>query len=637
MPFKRGAAKTDSDLSHPAFQFKQINEEIVAQLTKLPQYLPTERDPYYSMLKPLRSNWKYSFVFNWLSIFRGAIKLSNDSFNIHIWEEELSGLTTPPVFLNRLKLSLMNNLLKSGFRSNAVEEFDNNIVILLGDELTSLLEKHSIDLSDFTEGTDMKDEEFELREDTEIGEDGEPITREQYTRPKIRFFDFLPLDLKIEILHSLIMRICYLDVFKRFIEKFEKPVDLRLDPIFSLVEGKLPIIESSYFLLDDNRLYQRKLIFNKRVKIPSGGKKLEKFDPTKELENIDPEFEWECLNNNFYELYDLVQDFKKNSKLKNLGLLLSNMLNDLATQEMKWKKNYQHRLRERNMQNLLVNRKRSSRLQQKEERKKQEEEERRAEQERLIREGAALRAAKRMKVKEEQERNAKLEREQRASKRQGGTDGASRSTTPFDGDNQNGLEPSESLYVDQPEELTKAATGVEMEDSVFVNNGQILTGGSDAVPKTSTEPQISTAAPATAAEPLIVTNMADGAPVKAQSETIDTNQAEPKSAELSIPEPVKQYKQELETADASVIADRSDKHKHEAVGHAPQVEGRKFESASLVNVNLKAQQSVLDYEDKKNSANNVGGAVPTEQQTTDEAKTQISQSSLDQASTARQA
>ncbi|GMM37050.1 hypothetical protein DASC09_043750 [Saccharomycopsis crataegensis] len=425
--------KVGSSSDHPAESLKHINAEIVAQLSKLPSKLPTEGEPYLSQIKPLRSSFEYAFVYNWLSVFRGAIKMSADPFHVYIWEEELAGVTFPSTFINRLKVNLINSLLKAGMKIRAPEEFDQSLMSFLGDQLDEILNKYDVHVSDYIdeeqgaedyeeeieENNDEDEEEEEEEEYDEYDEYGYPVeklpkVKETPSKPLIRFFDLLPLGAKVEIFYILIDKVCVTNSFAKYLEKFEKPIELRLDPIFTHVsQSKFPVIESSYYLLDDNRLYLQKLIYSKTVHIPTSGKKLEVFDPLEVLDDIDPSLEWECLTNNFYEMYDLIIEYRKKPQLKKLGQLLFGMLDEFAGQELKWKKNYQHRLKEKQMQSLLMNRKRSSRLQEKEERKRLEEVEKQAEYERRLKEAAAMRAAKRIKLKEQKEQ----ERQERLNKR----------------------------------------------------------------------------------------------------------------------------------------------------------------------------------------------------------------------------
>lgn len=392
-------------IAHPASFLTNVNPEIISQLVKLPKYLPTEKEPYVTILRPLQSDWKYAFVFNWLNLFRGCIKLNVDQFNIHVWEEEILGITAAYRLVDKLKLLLMNSLLKFNFRTNDIADFDQNLTVILGEELTTLLEENNIHLSDYQEDYEPESEQEE-DDETTAGNEAPAATK------KIRFFDFLPLSVKIDIFYLLIQRISYLDIFKKFAEKFDRPLDLRIEPVFNKIESGESITETSYFLFEDNRLYSQKLVYSP-------------VDANTKKQDIafamDPEFEWECLTHDFYELNEKINQFKVTPGHKVLAQSLIDVLDDMAGLELRWKKNYQSRIRERNMQNLLMNRKRSSRIQQNEERKKVSDLEQRDHEDQLIRQGAALRASKRLKLNEKRQDKTdddwRLDRERRLQKR----------------------------------------------------------------------------------------------------------------------------------------------------------------------------------------------------------------------------
>jgi hypothetical protein len=69
---------------HPAHRLKFVDEEIKAQLLKTPTHLVLEQETYQAQLKELRNDWRYAFVIQWLTYFRGAIRMANDPLTVDV-------------------------------------------------------------------------------------------------------------------------------------------------------------------------------------------------------------------------------------------------------------------------------------------------------------------------------------------------------------------------------------------------------------------------------------------------------------------------------------------------------------------------------------------------------------------------
>lgn len=80
----RSKTGTPAAENHPAHTLKYVDDEIKQQLLKTPTHLAIEQDSYRNQLRELRNDWRYAFVIQWITYFRGAIRLANDAFTIDV-------------------------------------------------------------------------------------------------------------------------------------------------------------------------------------------------------------------------------------------------------------------------------------------------------------------------------------------------------------------------------------------------------------------------------------------------------------------------------------------------------------------------------------------------------------------------
>jgi hypothetical protein len=203
---------------------------------------------------------------------------------------------------------------------------------------------------------------------------------------------------KFDVLYNLIFQLQYIETFKKQVEKYEKENELRFEPIFEHYVGDGEL--ESYFLLSDNRIYKQKLFNFPEVKIPRKYKNSKNFNPEEELNDIEPESEWECIAIGIYQIHDFLESIKSVKKLKPLFQNLKEHINDLALEDLTNRKKIVKRKREQQLNELVSNRKRSSRLQEREEQLKIEQEERAAQYEIQKQEQAKIKAARNLKKKE---------------------------------------------------------------------------------------------------------------------------------------------------------------------------------------------------------------------------------------------
>lgn len=367
-------SKTGTPVSenHPANDLNFIDEEIKLQLQKTPFQLLIESDTYRQQLHDLRNNWKYAVVLQWLYLFRGAIRLSGETFSVDIIEEELVGLTEPSL-INKISTNLVSVLLGAKV---APEDFSFKARYVLGETTTIL------------------------------GTEDEPIT-----------FESLSLVDKFDVFYQLIFQLQYTDNFRKQVEKYEKENELRLEPIFD--DG-----EESYFLLSDNRIYLRKLSNFPKLKIPRKFKHAKHLNPEVDFAEIEPEFEWECVANGIYQIHDFLASIQKDKKKKPLFQNIKEHINFIAEDDLNRRKKIVKRKREQQLHELVSNRKRSSRLQEREDQLRVEKEKREAEEELQRKEQARIKAARKLKAKENQFKREFEERLRKTS--------SSRRTAVFD-------------------------------------------------------------------------------------------------------------------------------------------------------------------------------------------------------------
>ncbi|GAV27921.1 hypothetical protein PMKS-001389 [Pichia membranifaciens] len=240
----------------------------------------------------------------------------------------------------------------------------------------------------------------------------------------------LPLLEQIDVLYNLIKlsNTKSYSNFRKVVDKFEKPqLSLKIHPIYTIDKQNT---RSEYIILQDARLYLRRWEYTD-LALPL---KRSEYDskvkiPYEDLQPLEPAMiHWECLTAGIYQYDDLIKELKKSFGKKTssdeyaLSKQLEENIDFIVQHDLKKRKQGAQRKREIEMQMLMANRKRSSRLEEKERRKKEEEEERMKEFEIIKQQAAEMRAAKRQKLKESMytspHESNQMSREERLRKRQ---------------------------------------------------------------------------------------------------------------------------------------------------------------------------------------------------------------------------
>ncbi|GME99685.1 unnamed protein product [[Candida] boidinii] len=383
---KKGASPpaTDIQSNHPADKLSSfIDKESILQLQRTPPKLLVEDPVYQTRLSEIRNSIDYCYLVQWLYLFRSLFKLSNEGFDVENFEEEILGIASP-IFLNKFKIGLIQFFTNHKIIVNSEIDFEFNEMIkyvLSSNELFS-----------------------------NENENGELITDEY----KLETFDYntLPLIKQLQILNLLVKK-CNVknDNIRKLVDKFNKPhEDTRLVPVFEKISNKAKTItKEQYFVLEDCRLYYKKTEFGE-FKIPKNRTEFNKKikDTATYFNDYEPVIsEFKILTCGIYEFDNYLNELKKKAGKKSTSdeykLLteLKPFIEKVLNHDLKKRKQASLRKREIQMQSLLANRKRSSRLEEKEKRKLEEEKERLELEEQYKLEAASIRAAKRMKLKDE--------------------------------------------------------------------------------------------------------------------------------------------------------------------------------------------------------------------------------------------
>lgn len=427
---------------HPAESLsKLVPEDIKNQLLKTPKFLMIEHQNHASTLSSLRNNFKYSFVVQWIYLLKHVIKLA-DAFDVENFEEELLGIA-PPTFLNSLKSKLIL-FLKNQKIVSIDMEFDFFVDQIYKDynllELNGLEPENAGGHDD--NGNENKDGANYLNDN-----DGDGDGDDDDDDSPVITYSKLPLSEKIDVLYNLIKlaNTKSYSNFRKTVDKFEKPqFDLKITPIYETVKGNT---KEEYIILQDARVYRRKWEFSKlEIPVEKSEYNEKVKNPYTDLAKLSPKLvEWTCLTTGIYQYDNYIKDLRKSFGKKTssdeyaLSQALEANIDFIIQHDLKKRKQSAQRKREIEMQMLMANRKRSSRLEEKERRKKEEEAVRMKELEVLKQQAAEMRAAKRQKLKESMystnndgEINTALSREERLRKRH--------ETTPLDNSEQDGAE-----------------------------------------------------------------------------------------------------------------------------------------------------------------------------------------------------
>lgn len=354
--------------SHPAHALTFVDPEIKEQLLKTPTHLLLEQESYQQQLKELRSDWRYAFVIQWITYFRGTIRMANDPFTID-------------VRVSQAFMDLFTNDTNVPIPQIVEEE-------LVGLTEPSLMPKIATNLCGVLLNTKVTMADFSFRARFLIGE----YTKVLGTEDEPLEYESLSLVDKFEVLYTLITVMQYNEAFRKQVEKYDRQPELRFDPIFD--DGKI-----SYFLLSDNRIYKRTLIKFPDINIPKKYKYAKLLDPEVDFAEIEPEVEWECVAIGIYQIHDFLESIKGKTNLRPLFKNIKEHIDDLAAEDLVTRKKILKRKREQQLHDLVSNRKRSSRLQEKEEQTKIEKQKQEEEEERQREILAKSKAKKRFRAK----------------------------------------------------------------------------------------------------------------------------------------------------------------------------------------------------------------------------------------------
>lgn len=396
MPVLKSPKYTDHPAEHLS---KLVPEETKAHLLKTPKQLLIENPIYAERLASLRNHYNYSYLVQWIYLLKHVIKLS-DAFDVENLEEELLGIA-PPVFLNSLKTKLIQ-FLKNEKLQNIDMEFDFFVDQIYQDY--NLIE--------------LNEEQIKNEENGDV--DDTPLIT----------YSKLPLLEQIDVLYNLakLSNTKSYANFRKVVDKFEKPqLSLKIHPIYTIDKQNT---RDEYIILQDARLYLRRWEYTD-LSLPA---KRSEYDskvrnPYEDLQPLEPAMiHWECLTAGIYQYDDMIKELKKSFGKKTssdeyaLSKQLEENIDFIVQHDLKKRKQGAQRKREIEMQMLMANRKRSSRLEEKEKRKKEEEEERMKEFEIIKQQAAEMRAAKRQKLKESMYATSNdsnhMSREERLKKRQ---------------------------------------------------------------------------------------------------------------------------------------------------------------------------------------------------------------------------
>ncbi|OWB73792.1 hypothetical protein B5S31_g3554 [[Candida] boidinii] len=383
---KKGSTPSaiDDQSNHPADKLSSfIDKESILQLQRTPPRLLIEDPVYETRLSEIRNSIDYCYLIQWLYLFRSLFKLTNEGFDAENFEEEILGIASP-IFLNKFKIGLIQLLTNHKIIVNSEIDFEFNEMI------KNVLSSNELFLTE--------------------NENGELITDEY----KLETFNYntLPLVEQLQIL-SLLVKKCNVknDNIRKLVDKYNKPhEDTRLNPVFEKILNKAKTItKEQYFVLEDCRLYYKKTEFGE-FKIPKNRTEFNKKikDTATYFNDCEPTIsEFKILTCGIYEFDSYLNELKKKAGKKltsdeyKLLTELKPFIEKILNHDLKKRKQASQRKREIQMQSLLANRKRSSRLEEKEKRRLEEEKERLELEEQYKLEAASIRAAKRMKLKDD--------------------------------------------------------------------------------------------------------------------------------------------------------------------------------------------------------------------------------------------
>ncbi|ANZ73850.1 BA75_00063T0 [Komagataella pastoris] len=405
------SSPAQTSTSHPAERLSDfVPEEFRIQLAKTPPRLTIEQPVYQDRLKEIRNNEKFAFIVQWLYLLRGVIKLYEEHFDVISFEEELIGINGE-LFLLKFKSNLVYAL--NGFKIQNVA----NHPELFNEQIQSILPNWFLEHYDSDEALsafDFNDASIEVK-----------------------------LDIFYELLRLLMVR--KEATVRKTVELYDSPWDtMKLLPVFAEDDLKNSVLKE-YLILMDDRMYYREWSFPK-IKVPAQRKEYLKLLDQYEnpFGDLEPKIiRWECLTVGIYEFDEYLNNLKlktgkkTSSKEGRLLKALEPFVEQIYGTDLKKRKEALHRKKELQLQSLLANRKRSSRLEAKERQREEEKRKEHDERIRQINEGTALRSSRRLIMKQTQKEestpptNTALSRADRLQQRRALEAGLSGTSSPM--------------------------------------------------------------------------------------------------------------------------------------------------------------------------------------------------------------
>lgn len=306
----------------------------LATLEKLqPLELPVNTLPTNHELYTVRSSFYYTYVINWLYKFKGYLRLASEYFDVELFEMELLNLFNPPpldesvLFINKLKLQLINALTHSGGNSSKFKLEDFDLVIK------------------------------KLFVNTSLG-DLESSNK----------FDQLSLQAKFELFYTILDYLSSLATFRSFLDKSGFSNSELNFSIIKTEESKSKRLDW-LLVFNDTKIIKRTIEYpslvvpKKRVDCPEDPDDYfwDKFD----IDFSHVTFDIEC-----WKIQDF-NDFIKSNQRKPVvkPLMNSEFQANVLNVEIKKRRLIQNRKKEYQLLNLMATRKKSSRLEAKERQK----------------------------------------------------------------------------------------------------------------------------------------------------------------------------------------------------------------------------------------------------------------------------
>lgn len=226
--------------------------------------VPLALEQYQDKLRELRNLWEFAALNQFVSFFRPFMKLGvpESEVTVDVLEEDLLKINTPGLLLDKLKKALISGSLEPRFQEN---DFDHNICTIYTKRIRKFVKVDSLkkeaadDDAENLGGSD--DEAPEVPEILHSIPEFRLILDRDLYNPKTGkvegfCFDDLELAEQVRVLHQLTQYFTYTDQFRDKIETMARnngqfSDDYRIAPIGW--KGEM----GSYYLFDDNRLYYK--------------------------------------------------------------------------------------------------------------------------------------------------------------------------------------------------------------------------------------------------------------------------------------------------------------------------------------------------------------------------------------------